>query len=145
MYTQIREVSIAVRDLDSALAAFRTRIGVEPRAVQEHLEPPIQARTAVFPIGGSGLALMEATEDDSPIGRFIAGRGEGLFSVSLAVDNLDEASEKLAATGAPFLLRDAIEFSNFETYDGMYRRVRMNFTRPSNTSGVLFELQQLER
>jgi methylmalonyl-CoA/ethylmalonyl-CoA epimerase len=143
MFAEIREVSVAVRDFDASITAFRTMTGVEPRAVQEHTQPPIQARTASFPVGGSAIALMQGIGDDSPVGRFIAKRGEGLFSIGVAVDDLGRATRELVASGASLVLPESMEFTDFATYDGVYPRVRMNFTRPSTTHGVLFELQQL--
>jgi methylmalonyl-CoA epimerase len=144
MIRQIREISIAVRSLDEALARFRQTLGLEPAETQVHPRPPVEARTATFRVGDVCLALMESTRPGSPVDRFVQRRGEGLFSVSLAVDDLAAATAQLRRQGVELVLETPLVFENFRTFDGTYRRVKMNFTRPQSLHGVVFELQELE-
>lgn len=143
MFSQIREVSIVVHNLDEAVATYSSTLGLTPSAVHSDPRPPIQSRSATFKIGESCIALMEATEPDSPIARFLEKRGEGLFSIALAVPNLDSASDDLRRNGADLLLDSPMEFPSFPAYDRVYSLARMNFVRPKSLHGVLVEVQEL--
>jgi len=143
MIMQIREVSIAVQNLDDAAASVSEKFGLRPSVTHRDASAPVQARTATFRVGESGLALMESTAPGSAIDRFLRARGEGLFSVSLRVGDLREATERLRAGGAEFVCESPLELRDLPTYDGTYATVKMNFTRPKSTHGVVFELQEL--
>jgi methylmalonyl-CoA epimerase len=145
MFNQIREVSIVVRNLDQAVESFRAKLGLEPTSWNVDERPPIQSRSATFRIGESCLALMEPTSPDGPIARFLERRGEGLFSVALAVDDIDDASRRLESAGVDLVLDTPMLFSDFPAYDRTYAQARMNFTQPHSLHGVLFEIQQLDR
>jgi len=143
MIKQVREISIAVRDLDAAMDSFRQKFGLEPAAPQFHPRPPVEARTVTFRIGEVSFALMASTAPGSPVDRFVQRHGEGLFSISLAVDDLAAAAAHLRGQGVELVLDTPLEFEDFQTYDGMYGRVKMNFTKPRSFHGVVFELQEL--
>ncbi len=130
MIKGIRDVSIAVHDLDVAMEDFKAKLGLEPRYIQEEGRPPVQVRTALYSLGGAGLSLMASSEEGSPIDRFLKRRGEGLFSVTVEVEDIKAAVAEMRA---------------FKSHDGMYARALMNFTRPHSTHGVVFEVQQLVR
>jgi methylmalonyl-CoA/ethylmalonyl-CoA epimerase len=143
MFEQIREISIVVHDLDQAVETFRTKLGLEPTQWNLDERPPVESRSVTFKIGESCLALMEPTSPDSPIGRFLAKRGEGLFSVSLSVADLDDAGARLRAGGVDLVLDEPMDLPDFPAYDGTYPDARINFTRPASLHGVLFEIQEL--
>ena len=96
-----------------------------------------------FRVGDACLALMESTTPGSPVDRFVRRRGEGLFSVSLAVDDLAAATAHLRRQGVDLVLDAPLVFRDFRAFDGTYRRAEMNFTRPRGLHGVVFELQEL--
>ena len=143
MITQIREISIAVQNLDEALGSFRQKLCLEPAETQFHSRPPVESRTVTFRVGDACLALMESTTLGSPVDRFVRRRGEGLFSVSLAVDDLAAATAHLRRQGVDLVLDAPLVFRGFRAFDGTYRRAEMNFTRPRSFHGVVFELQEL--
>ena len=58
-----------------------------------------QVRTAMLPLGESRIELLEATEEDSVIGRFVAKRGEGLHHVAVRVEGVDAMFERLTGAG----------------------------------------------
>lgn len=92
---------LAVRDLQRAAEAWAAALGL-------HAEPPYQpegshlhlARLALDP-EGAFLELAQATTADHRLARFIDHRGEGMFSISLQVDDLDAAVATLRARGLP--------------------------------------------
>ena len=143
MFKSIREVNIAVRNLDDAVKAFSSRLGLETSSFNEDPRPPVQSRSATFPIGESCLALMESTAQGSPIDRFLKWRGEGLFSVSLQVRNLEETTMHLRQRGVQLILNNPMLFHEFVAYDRSYALAKMNFIRPSSLHGVLIEVQEL--
>ena len=85
----------------------------------------------MVPVGESRIELLEATSQDSPVGRFIARRGEGLHHVALRVPDLSATVEKLKKNGTR-LISDEIKVGA-----GGHLYV---FVHPSSTGGVLLEL-----
>jgi methylmalonyl-CoA/ethylmalonyl-CoA epimerase len=140
-----RDLGIAVKDLDAAMNDLRNQFGMEPRYIQSEDRPPIQVRAALYSLETSGLSLMASSEEGSPIDRFLKRRGEGVFSVSVQVDDIDVAVADMRSKGVEFVLDEPVVMNDFMAFDGIYKACRMNFTRPSTTHGVVFEVQQLER
>lgn len=98
---RVDRISIAVRDLDAARAFFErhfdARFGpVEDVAVDGY-------RYVLFTLGGFTLELLAPYRADNAIGRFLAKRGEGLYQLSLMVDNVDAATADLRAAGLPMI------------------------------------------
>jgi methylmalonyl-CoA/ethylmalonyl-CoA epimerase len=141
--TAIREISVAVTDLDQAIEDFTTRLGLEPEPIQDEPEPPIQSRFASFRIGDCSIALMESTGPGSPIERFLEKRGEGVFSVTLAVDDIGDAMEQMTSQGVHFVLDEPMVLRETRAVDKVYSECIVNWTRPQSLHGLVFELQEL--
>jgi LAO/AO transport system kinase len=92
--------------------------------------PHEKVNVAMLPVGGPRIELLEPTDPDSVVGRFLARRGEGLHHVALRVPDLAAAVARLRAAGAR-LLNDP------QTGAGGHRYV---FVHPASTGGVLLEL-----
>jgi len=90
-----------------------------------------QVRTAMLALGESRLELLEATTDDSTIGRFIAKRGEGVHHIAVHADDLDGKFSELKRRGVR-LVSDEIKVGA-----GGHRYF---FVHPSSTGGVLVEV-----
>jgi methylmalonyl-CoA epimerase len=86
----------------------------------------------MLPVGEPRIELLEPTEQDSVIGKFIDKRGEGLHHVALKVPDLSAAVERLRASGAR-LLNEPRAGAGGHLYV---------FVHPSSTGGVLIELIQ---
>ena len=91
-----------------------------------------KVHVAMLPLGGSRIELLEPTEADSPVGRFLDKRGEGLHHVALKVPDLNAAVERLRASGAR-LLNEPRAGAGGHLYV---------FVHPASTGGVLLELIQ---
>ncbi|HUQ91702.1 MAG TPA: methylmalonyl-CoA epimerase [Bryobacteraceae bacterium] len=128
----IDHLGIAVRSIEQALTFYRTQLGmsVSSRETVEHE----QVRVAMLPAGASRLELLEPTQPDSTIGRFLDKRGEGLHHVALKVPDLDAAVARLKESGARIL-------NEPQTGAGGHLYV---FVHPASTGGVLLELIQQE-
>jgi len=82
-------------------------------------------------LGESRIELLEATEEDSAVGRFLAKRGEGLHHIALRVPDLSAAVEALKARGVRMVSE------RIEVGAGGHRYV---FVHPTGVNGVLLEL-----
>ena len=129
---KIDHLGIAVRSLDAALKFYEDQLGLE--ATGRETVPQEKVNVAMLPLGGPRLELLEPTESDSVIGKFLEKRGEGLHHVALLVPDLKSAVARLEAGGTRML--------------GAPRRGAGGhlyvFVHPSSTGGVLLELIQEE-
>ena len=93
----VHHVAFAVEDLDEAVETYRSLFGAEVE-LRGRLED--QGVEAVYlRLGAGRVELVSALADDTPVGRFLAKRGPGMHHVGLAVDDVAEAVEDLAAKG----------------------------------------------
>lgn len=126
---KIHHVGIAVESLSAALPVFERLLGRPPDS-QEVVEDQ-KVRVAVFNLGDSRIELLEATDSDSPIARFIAKRGQGIHHLTLAVPKMVERLRELETAGIRLIDREPRTGAGSE---------RIAFLHPSSTAGVLIEL-----
>jgi methylmalonyl-CoA/ethylmalonyl-CoA epimerase len=124
----IDHLGIAVKSLAEA-KKFYEKLGLKPMA--DETVAAEQVRLSMVPVGESRIELLEPTSPDSPIGKFLAKRGEGLHHVALHVDDLSATVERLRADGTR-LISDEIKIGA-----GGHMYV---FVHPSSAGGVLLEL-----
>lgn len=125
-------VAIAVRDLDAAIESHRRQYGVEP-AYREVVESQ-GVEEAMLPLGGSYVQLLSPLGPETPVGRFLDRRGEGLHHVAYAVADLDAALVHLAQQGAELVDREARPGG---------RGARIAFVHPRAFAGTLVELVEV--
>jgi len=131
LYRKIDHIGIAVRSLEAALKIYGAGLALKPDHIEE--VPGQKTRVAIIPLGEARLELLEAMEEDSPIGKFIAKRGEGLHHVCLQVDNLEETLQRLKEAGARLIDEAPRPGAN---------NCLVAFVHPASASGVLVELSQ---
>ncbi len=124
----IDHLGVAVKSIEAALGFYAGQLGMQV-AMRETV-PHEKVNVAMLPAGGPRIELLEATEADSVIGRFLEKRGEGLHHVALRVPDLAATVERLRAAGARLL-------GEPQTGAGGHRYV---FVHPGSTGGVLLEL-----
>jgi methylmalonyl-CoA/ethylmalonyl-CoA epimerase len=122
---QIDHLGIAVK----SLAKFYETLGLQ--VMPEETVEGEKARLVMIPMDGSRIELLEPTEADSPIGRFLEKRGEGLHHVALHVDDIAGTVERLKAAGTRFVSDDIKVGAGGHLYV---------FVHPSSAGGVLLEL-----
>jgi methylmalonyl-CoA epimerase len=126
---KIDHIGIAVKSLAEAVKVYQNAIGLSVAGYDEVDDQGV--RVAMLAIGESRIELLEPTRADSPIEKFMSKRGEGIHHIAVRVDNIEEALERLKATGARLI-------------DSTPRRgahdTRIAFIHPSSTHGVLLEL-----
>jgi len=119
-----------VSKLDEAISLYRDLLGLKFEGVKIAEEDKV--RTAFFSTGGeTRIELMEPTEDESPVAKFIEKRGEGIHHISLKVDNIDAVLQDLKRKG----LKLVDEKSRIGA-----EGVKVAFIHPKSTRRVLFEL-----
>ena len=127
MFT-IDHLGIAVRSLEKAKALYR-QMGLS--VVSEEVIEHEKVRLAMIPVGESRIELLEPISEDSPVGRFLAKRGEGLHHVSLRVGNLQETVDRLKKAGTRFVSEEIKVGAGGHLYV---------FVHPQSAGGVLLEL-----
>ena len=134
MSVEIDHLGIAVRSLDEALKMYRDLLGMDV-SVTESIEAE-HVNVAMLPTGlerGSPrIELLEATEAESVIAKFIRNHGPGLHHVALRVDDLRAAIERLRSGGVR-LLNEPRQGAGGHVYV---------FVHPVSAGGVLLELIQ---
>jgi methylmalonyl-CoA epimerase len=128
--TSLDHLGIAVRSIERALVFYQRQLGLNV-ALRETVEQE-KVRVAMLPLEGSRIELLEPTEADSPIEKFLEKRGEGLHHIAIKVPDLPAAVERLRASGAR-LLNDPRPGAGGHLYV---------FVHPASTGGVLLELIQ---
>ena len=128
--SHIEHIGIAVKSLDQAIPFWEKQLGLKCYAIEEVKEQKV--RTAFFKIGQSKIELLESTDPEGPIGKFIEKKGEGIQHLALAVEgglqnNLDEVA------GKGVQLIDKSPRKGAEGLD-------IAFLHPKSTFGVLLEL-----
>ena len=121
-------LGIAVKSLAKA-RKFYESLGM--KVLNEEVVEHERVRVGMVPVGETRIELLEATEADSPIGRFIAKRGEGLHHIAIAVEDLSATVEQLKKNGTR-LISDEIKVGA-----GGHLYI---FVHPSAAGGVLLEL-----
>ena len=125
---ELDHLGIAVRSIEASRGLYEA-IGVRVSGVEEVEQERV--RVAMLEVGGSRIELLEATDADSAVGRFLERRGEGLHHLSLRVPDLSAAVEKLTGLGVR-LVSERIQVGS-----GGHRYV---FVHPESANGVLVEL-----
>jgi len=125
-------VGIAVRNLDHALDTYRERYRVEP-LYRETVESQ-GVEEAMIPVGGSFVQLLQPLSPDTPVGRFLESRGEGLHHIAFVVSSIDHALDHLREEGARLV---------DETARPGGRGTRIAFVHPADLAGTLIELVEL--
>lgn len=122
-------VGIAVRDLDAALAEFRDQYGVEP--LYRQIVESQGVDEAMLPVGGSFVQLLQPLAADTPVGRFLDKRGEGMHHMAFAVADIEEALAHLTAQGVQLIDQEP-------RIGGGGHRIA--FVHPKALAGTLVEL-----
>jgi methylmalonyl-CoA/ethylmalonyl-CoA epimerase len=131
MLDDIDHVGIAVRDLEASVERYRRAFGVEP-AHRETVEDQ-GVEEVLFKVGTSYIQLLRALGPDTPVGRFLERRGEGVHHIGYRVGDIREALARLKAEGLPLVDEEPRPGS---------RGTTVAFVHPKGLDGVLIELVQ---
>ena len=127
--SHIEHLGIAVKSLDEAIPFWEEKLGLKCYAIEEVKEQKV--RTAFFKIGQSKIELLESTDPEGPIGKFIEKKGEGIHHLALAVEGLQANLDEAASKGVQLI--DKSPRKGAEGLD-------IAFLHPKSTGGILLEL-----
>ena len=132
MLKRISHLGLAVNDLDAAIQLYEQVFGL--RIAHRWMAEADRMEAATFRVGDLEIELMQPLAEDSPIGRFIARRGEGIHHIAYRVDDVADALHRARASGVATI--------DQEPRPGGDGRTRIGFLHPRSTFGVLTELEQ---
>jgi methylmalonyl-CoA/ethylmalonyl-CoA epimerase len=127
--THIEHIGIAVSDLKTAVRFYEDIFGLECYAIEE--VPDQKVRTAFFRIGQTKIELLESTDNEGPIGKFIEKRGEGIHHIAFAVEDVNSSLQEIDEKGVQL-----IDKKSRNGAEGL----SIGFLHPKSTFGVLTEL-----
>ncbi len=128
---KIEHVGIAVKDLEASNEIFEKLLGVPNYKIEEVLSEGV--KTSFFKSGPNKIELLEATNEDSPIAKYIEKKGEGVHHIAFAVDDITAEIERLKGEGFIVL--------NETPKKGADNKL-VAFVHPKSANGVLVELCQ---
>jgi methylmalonyl-CoA/ethylmalonyl-CoA epimerase len=126
---RLDHIGIAVADLTAARAFYERVFGL--RATHEEVIPDQGVHELLFPLGDAWVQLVAPLDPDTPVGRFLARRGEGIHHVGYAVPSVQAALDHLGAEGVQLVDEKPRTGSGGTT---------IAFVHPKGTGGVLVEL-----
>ena len=125
----IDHIGIAVRNIKEAGKFYRDILGLEIQDIEKVADQKVNV--AFLPISDSELELLESTQSDGPVAKYIDSKGEGIQHIAFRVDNIEKALEELKAKGVRLV-------------DEKPRKgaggARIAFIHPKETHGVLVEI-----
>lgn len=134
MMNKIEHIGIAVNNLQEAIATYEQLLGT-PCYKTEAVETE-GVNTAFFQVGESKIELLEATNPESPIAKFLAKKGEGIHHIAFDVTDIRSSMDELAQKGFQLL--------NETPKSGADNKL-VAFLHPRTANGVLVELCQEKR
>ena len=127
--SHIEHIGIAVKNLEESIKYYETILGLKCYSIEE--VPEQKVKTAFFKVGSTKIELLESTDAEGPIGKFIEKKGEGIHHLAFAVKDIESALTDAASKGVQLI--DQKPRKGAEGLD-------IGFLHPKFTFGVLTEL-----
>lgn len=131
MFDKIEHIGIAVKNLEVANEVYAKLLGVKHYKVEAVESEAV--RTSFFQVGPNKIELVEASNPNSTIAKFVAKKGEGMHHIAYAVEDIEASMKKLQLEGFRLL--------NEKPKRGADNKL-VCFVHPKDCSGVLVELCQ---
>lgn len=131
MITKIEHIGIAVKNIGASNELFKKLFGKDHYKIENVESEGVS--TSFFLLGETKIELLEATNENSAISKFIEKKGEGIHHIAYAVDNIQEEMGRLKKEG--------FELLNQQPKEGADNKL-ICFLHPKSTNGVLVELCQ---
>ena len=126
--THIEHIGIAVKNLGESIKYYEDVLGLKCYAVEEVKDQKV--KTAFFKVGQTKIELLESTDPDGPIGKYIEKRGEGIHHLAFHVNGIEKALKEIEEKG--------IRLIDTEPRKGA-EGLNIAFLHPKSTNGVLTE------
>jgi methylmalonyl-CoA/ethylmalonyl-CoA epimerase len=131
MIQELHHIGIAVRSLDEAIPRYVDALGLQFEGIED--VPSEQVRVAIVKAGATRIELLESTDPDSPIAKFLDKRGPGVHHLAFQVKDTGEMIKVLTDAGAPVL---------DESPRPGAHGTKVAFVHPKYLGGVLAEFVQ---
>src|SRR6056300_957593 len=95
--THIEHIGIAVNSLEESIPYYEKVLGLECYAIEEVADQKV--KTAFFKVGDTKIELLESTDPEGPIGKFIEKKGEGIHHIAFAVPDVNAALKEVEEKG----------------------------------------------
>ncbi len=126
--THIEHLGIAVKNLEESIPYYENLLGTKCYTIEEVKDQRV--KTAFFLVGETKIELLESTDPEGPIGKFLEKKGEGIHHIAFAVENASAALAEAEAQGLSLI--DRVSRKGAEGMD-------IGFLHPKSTHGVLIE------
>ena len=127
--SHIEHIGIAVKSLEEAIPYYEQTLGLKCYSIEEVKEQKV--KTAFFKIGQTKLELLESTDPEGPVGKFIEKKGEGVHHIAFATNGLENTLKEVEEKGVRL-----IDKTPRKGAEGL----NIAFLHPKSTFGVLTEL-----
>lgn len=127
--SHIEHIGIAVSNLKEAISFYEDMLGLKCYSIEEVKDQKV--KTAFFMVGKTKIELLESTEADGPIGKFIEKKGQGIHHLAFAVNEIENVLPELENKGVQLI--DKTPRKGAEGLD-------IAFLHPKSTHGVLMEI-----
>lgn len=127
--SHIEHIGIAVTSLDEAIPYYENMLGLKCYAIEEVADQKV--KTAFFMVGQTKIELLESTDPEGPIGKFIEKKGPGVHHLAFAVDDVSKSLAEAEEKGVRLIDKQARKGA-----EGL----NIGFLHPKSTLGVLTEL-----
>ena len=127
--SHIEHIGIAVTSLDEAIPFYEKVLGLDCYSIEEVKDQKV--KTAFFKVGQTKIELLEPTDPESAVAKFISRKGEGIHHIAFAVKNIDRKLKEVEEKGVRLI--DNVSRKGAEGMD-------IGFLHPKSTFGVLTEL-----
>ena len=126
--THIEHIGIAVENLEEAIEHYENVLGLSCYAIEEIADQKV--RTAFFRVGQTKIELLESTDPEGAVGKFVAKKGAGVHHIAFAMDNVNQALSEAESKGVKL-----IDKKSRPGAEGL----QIGFLHPKSTLGVLTE------
>ena len=127
--THIEHIGIAVKSIEEQLPYYEGILGLKCYNIETVEDQKV--KTAFFMVGQTKIELLEPTDEESTIAKFIEKRGEGIHHIAYATENVNEALKEMENKGVRLIDKEA---------RGGAEGLRIAFLHPKSTGSVLTEL-----
>ncbi|MEI6143015.1 MAG: methylmalonyl-CoA epimerase [Mariniphaga sp.] len=127
--SHIEHIGIAVASLEIAIPYYETLLGTKCYNIEEVVDQKV--KTAFFKVGQTKIELLESTDPEGPIGKFLEKKGPGIHHLAFAVDDVNQALQQANEAGIQLIDKQGRKGAEGLT---------IGFLHPKSTLGVLTEL-----
>ncbi len=127
--THIEHIGIAVKNLEESIKFYEDVLGLKCYRIEEVKDQKV--KTAFFQVGQTKIELLESTDSEGPVGKFVKKKGEGLHHIAFAVNDVNSSLEELKEINIKLI--DKTTRKGAEDLD-------IAFLHPKSANGVLIEL-----